>query len=241
MQYADYIAGFSFRFVKPDRPIPASYHRLSSLLGRLNVSLEIVNTRVPEQGRMMKRRLHQLCRIPRMSTFAIAAMINRGVSELPDGEAFVNVGVWHGFTLLSAMIDNPEKVCIGVDNFTEFGGPRAAFTERFHHCKTESHFFYDMGYREYFTRFHKSPIGFYIYDGGHSYDDQIVGLQLAEPFFSENCIVLVDDTNWDAPRKATEEFMLRSSNKYAVLLDETTYCNKHPTFWNGVMVLRRIG
>jgi len=240
MRYADYIAGFSFRFIKPDQAIPAAYHKLSSLLWRVNISLEIANTRVPEEGRTMKRRLHPLCRIPRMSTFAIAAMINRGVSEMRPGDAFVNIGVWHGFTLLSAMIDNPEKVCIGVDNFTEFGGPRAAFEERFHGRKTDSHFFYEMGYQEYFTKVHQGPIGFYIYDGGHSYDDQILGLRLAEPFFSQHCIILVDDTNWDEPRKATEEFVSKSANRYDVILDKATCCNKHPTFWNGVMVLKRI-
>ena len=78
-----------------------------------------------------------------------------------------------------------------------------------------------------------------MYDAKHTYENQLEALQLAEPFFSLGCIILIDDTNSDVPRKATMDFISSSTNQYRTLLDQTTYCNWHPTFWNGVLVLQK--
>jgi len=174
-----------------------------------------------------------------MSTFAIGAIINRTVADKAPDTCFVNVGVWNGFTLLSGMVGNRDKQCIGVDNFSEFGGPKEHFLRRFNEMKSHNHRFYEMDYREYFAKIHSGTIGFYIYDGYHSYESQMMGLKLAEPFIGENCIILVDDTNEGDPREATLDFISRGRTKYQMLLDVKTRGNKHPTFWNGIMVFRK--
>ena len=87
---------------------------------------------------------------------------------------------------------------------------------------------------------HTGKIGFYIYDGDHDYDNQLNGLRLAEPFFSQNCIIFVDDTNEEEPRQATLDFIGKSPHQYQILLSEGTLFNGHPTLWNGIMVLERV-
>ena len=206
---------------------------------KVGVGLEYLNTALPESGLKTKAALRSICMVPKMSTLAIGAMVNRGVAQMNPGEIFVNIGVWHGFTFLAGLVTNPDKRCVGVDNFSEFGGPRDAFLARFNSLKSENHHFYDLDYAEYFSRVHEGPIGFYIYDGGHAYKDQLRGLELAEPFFSNNCIILVDDTNWPEPRQATLDFISGSSNQYRVILDLETHYNCHPTVWNGVIVFRK--
>ncbi len=238
--YSDYISGIRFRFIKPDTPwlpvAPANFTPWRSF----GTSLEFANTRTPWLDAEMKSSLRQICNIPRMSTFAIGAMINQGVAQMRASEAFVNVGVWHGFTLLSGIINNPHKRCIGVDNFSEFGEPQEAFLARFKKYKKWNHEFYEMGYLDYFSNVHREKIGFYIYDGNHSYENQILGLRVAEPFLSENGIILIDDANYDEVRTGTMEFISSSPYSYRILLDRSTYCNHHPTFWNGVMILQRV-
>ncbi len=96
-----------------------------------------------------------------------------------------------------------------------------------------------MDYVEYFSQIHSGPIGFYIYDGNHSYGSQLMGLRAAEPFLSENSVILIDDANYDEVRNSTMDFIDDSSYKYEVILDQTTFCNYHPTLWNGVIVLQR--
>lgn len=253
MDYHRYISEISYRFIKPHYPIPISEDSYNERLARIlrtgspgwlekmGVWVEFMNTAFPEQDRLMKQRLRKLCRIPKMSTLAIGGMINRGVSQMADGEVFVNVGVWQGFTFLCGMMNNSAKMCIGVDNFSEFGGPRDDFLGRFNKLRSRYHHFHEMNYLDYFATVHRERIGFYIYDGAHNYEDQLEGLKAAEPFFSENCIILVDDTNWDEPREATLDFISQSANTYQVLLDMRTNYNCHPTVWNGVLVFQRVG
>lgn len=252
LNYAEYVSGISFRFIQPRTPMPIreEYYdkRLEKILSRGRVGLpekigtafEYFNTVFPEDDSRMKAALRRISGVPRMSTLAIAGMINRAVAGIDPAELFVNVGVWHGFTLLAGIVGNPEKKCVGVDNFSQFGGPRSEFLKRFEQIKSGNHTFYDMDYVDYFSTVHRDPIGFYIYDGGHEYGDQLKGLRLAEPFFSKNCVVLVDDVNWPEPRNATLDFISQSSNQYRVLLDVATPGNCHPTFWNGVLVFERI-
>jgi len=252
MNYSDYISGIRFRFLQPDFrvPIPESRYerRLETILRRgkvgwlerLGTWIEFRNTILPGDGRDALDCLKGLCRMPRMSSLAIGALIAEGVRRMPQREAFVNIGVWQGFTLLCAMATNPTKTCIGVDNFSEFGGPRDAFMKRFLTFKTECHLFYDMDYERYFSQVHRGPIGFYIYDASHAYADQLKGLQAAEPYFSETCIVMVDDANWQEPRQATLDFISKSNFSYKMLLDVKTRHNCHPTFWNGLMIFQRV-
>jgi len=187
----------------------------------------------------MHRLLSDLCRIPRMATFAIGAVLNWAVAELPPQHAYVNVGVWNGFTFLAGCAENDDRRCVGVDDFSEFGGPREPFMTRFGRTRSARHEFHDMDYRRYFADVHQGPIGVYLYDGSHEYEHQLQGLQAAEPFFTRGTRVFVDDTNLPSARKATFEFIARSSFSYRVLFDLKTARNGHPTFWNGFLGLER--
>jgi hypothetical protein len=239
MTLEDYLRGIHFRWFQPGFPM-GLYSPLAGLVQRMGRNLEITNTRLPTDETAMKLRLQALCEIPRMSTLAIGAAINHAVAQLDPAHSFVNVGVWNGFTLLCGMADNPDKVCIGIDNFSQFGGPRDAFMERFQARTGAQHQFFDMDYRHYFRHKHSGKIGLYIYDGEHSYRNQLEGLKIAEPHLSENALIIVDDTNWEMPRKATLDFIQESQFDYQVLFDSGTCFAGHPTFWNGLMIIRRV-
>lgn len=240
MDYADYVKGISFRFCQP-RADPARFHRLAVRHPRCGRALEVLNTRLPAGGRAMRRRLRGLCAIPRMSSFAVGALINEGVRRMSDEHCFVNVGVWHGFTYLAGLVGNGRKRAAGVDNFSGFDSPREQFYRNFEQYRGPAHRFHEMDCDDYFASVHEGPIGFYIYDGSHDYESQLRGLRAAEPFFAPGCVVVVDDTNWEAPRRATLDFIRESPAGYRVLLDAETYTNLHPTLWNGLIVFQKVG
>src|SRR5688572_4834609 len=121
MDYADFINHISFRYIKPTtKPFPG-LGTLKRTMLKTGMALDVLNTTLPEKQQEMKARLKEVCKVPRMSTFAVGAMINRGVSQLRPDECFVNVGVWNGFSYLAGLAHNPDVKCIGVDNFSEFG------------------------------------------------------------------------------------------------------------------------
>ena len=239
MDYSDFVQGITFRYIPPSIRRPIGFRGLNQFLRRVGVQLEAWNTRLPCDQAELEHRLRGIGHVPRMSTFAIGALINRGVEAMPPGQAFVNVGVWNGYTFFSGMVHNPDKRCIGLDNFSHKNSPRTAFLQRFEQIRSSQHKFHEADYRDYFRSIHREPIGFYLFDGPHSYQDQLEGLRLAEPFFAPNCLVLIDDTNWDQVRRANLDFISGSDYEYRMLLDVRTPKSGHPTFWNGIMLFQR--
>lgn len=203
-------------------------------------NFEIINTIFPHNDAQLKAQFKEILKIPKMSTLAIGAYINQTVANLKPDESFVNVGIWCGFSYFSGMSNNPEKHCIGIDNFSEFeGNGKDIFFSYFNSHKSAEHLFFQMDYQDYFATKHQSKIGFYIYDGDHSYQHQLKGLQVAEPFFSDDCIILVDDTNAPDPYNATLDFIEQSKNNYEIIFNQKTAANSHPTFWNGLLIFQR--
>jgi hypothetical protein len=241
-EYTEYLRGISFSFLQPCHPIPRGfgYRTITRCLRDwIGWSLEHKNTRLPDNGRNTAELLYALCKIPKLSTLAIGAAINQGVFLMAPEHDYVNIGVWNGFSFLAGLAANENKVCIGIDNFSEYGGPEAEFLKRYKKLRSPKSNFYNIDYREFLQNHYQGTMGMYFFDGPHGYRDQFDALKLAEPFFSDDCIVIVDDTNWDQPRQATQDFIRGSHHQYEMLLDVKTRCDFHPTFWNGVMIFRK--
>lgn len=246
MTYEDFIRGIGFRDIDPLAAELALTFKVKSKteLQRAQQAfsqLDVHIARLPELQKEYEALLKPLLGMPRLSTFANAAIIARSIEEMEPGTSYVNVGIWHGFSLLVGMLAGRDRAVVGVDNFSQFGGPKEAAFARFQKHRAAGHSLYDMDYREYFLKMHRGAIGFYFYDGHHAYEHQLEGLRVAEPYFSPRCIVMVDDTNWPDPRQATLDFVAQSRNRYELLLDRKTGFDGHPTFWNGVMILQRRG
>jgi len=239
MDFAEYVQNISFRLLQPTNPRPSGFRALNNLARKAGLHLEMWMTCLPEDQQRMQARLEKVCKVPRMSTFAIGAIINRAVAQMSIGHAYLNIGVWNGFTLLAGMAENPDKTCIGVDNFSLKNSPRSAFLSRFERSRSPSHTFREGDFREYLTQQHNEPLGVYLFDGPHTYEDQLDGLTLAEPYFAKGCVVLVDDTNWPQVREANLDFIKNSQFEYRMLLDIQTPRTGHPTYWNGLMLFER--
>ena len=239
MDVAEFAQSISFRFLQPATPRPSGFRALNHLARKAGIHLEMWMTRLPEAQEEMQARLADVCKGPRMSTFAIGAIINRAVAEMSTGHTYLNVGVSNGFALLAGMARNTDKRCVGIDEFAKSQAPRGPFLKRFERARGPSHAFHETDFRKYLTKIHSEPLGVYVMDGLRSYEDQLDGLTLAEPYFARGCFVLVDDTNWPHVREANLNFLKASAFEYRTVLDVQTPRTGHPTFWNGVMLFER--
>lgn len=238
MKLEDFLNNIKFKFIPKDKKT-SEYTK-----DRISPHHEIINVILPEKNQNTEN-LKNLVAMSKMSTYANGCIINKIVSEMNNDELFVNVGTWHGFTFFSGAVGNNNKKCIGVDNFSEFF-PEIAKHNFYENLKAfknisehpENTEFYELDYEEYFSKIHTGKIGFYIYDGEHSYKNQLKGLQIAEPFFSDNCIILVDDTNIPEVKQSVFDFIKSSKNTYEMIFDVNTENNCHPTFWNGLMIFK---
>lgn len=245
MQPSNFTAGIDFRLLRPADPrdrdgrfvLERGGGTPATLLELLGAPFDAVNTEIAPSG--VHSALRPLLDMPRMSTMAIGAVLNLAVAAMPRDHAFVNVGTWHGYTLLAAMAGNPDAICVGIDDFSEHGGPRDEFGERFARVRSPRHTFWDMDYRDYLKEIHEGLIGVYLYDGEDSYEAELEALAAAEPFFADGCLLMADDANRTHRRQAMLDFADQSADDYSLVLDAHTAANRHPTFWNGTLVLRK--
>jgi predicted O-methyltransferase YrrM len=213
---------------------------IALISSQIPTTIDLEKTTLPTQDQLIKNRLRGICRkVRRMSTFAVGAIINLIVTMMPDNLSYVNVGVWNGFSLLSGMAGNPNKKCIGIDNFSQFGSPKSEFLLNFDKEKSNKHLFYEMDYVDYFNEKHTDEIGFYFYDGQHSRENQFKGLKIAEPYLAKGGIIMVDDVNVKKVLDGTNDFLRDSRYKYNLVVQKNTSHNCHPTFWNGILLMRR--
>jgi hypothetical protein len=228
-------ANIAFRFFDTRANVPNKvliYHGAEFGIDLVNT---VVNDRSPVNADMF------LARMPRMSTLANGYLINGIVRNMSPHCAYLNIGVWRGFTFFSGLVGNADKICIGVDNFSQFGGPRDHFLGGYERYKSSNSAFFDMDYEVYFDTQHRAPIGLYYYDGDHEYKHQLHALEVVERFLAPDALIIVDDTNIEAVRGANLDFMASRPGKYQIVLDEPTFGNFHPTFWNGLMIIGRTG
>lgn len=210
-------------------------------------------TRLPEGCEVLYQRLSPLQAIPKLSTFAIAALINLIVTQMPADQCYLNIGTWFGFSLLAGMLGNRDKICIGVDDFSHDiistqrlrlppRNPEPHFRRWFEAWRSARHAFYALEFRDYFRLFHgQQPIGLYFYDADHAYHSQYESLVLADPWLAPGAWILVDDINEAQPYAATRDFLRDYGSRYHLRFEQKTCYNGHPSFWNGLMLIQKAG
>ncbi len=183
-----------------------------------------------------------LARVRGMTTPSVLQLLNWAVACLEEGEVYAEVGCFQGATLIGALLGHPTRLAYAADNFSLFdphGQNRAALRRnlgawgvlgqvRFREQDFES---FLLGLRGEGVR-----VGVYFYDGAHDYRSQLLGLLLVRPLLAQRAVLVVDDTNWPAPRQASWDF-LAVERECRLLYDLPTPGNLHPSFWNGLQVL----
>jgi protein O-GlcNAc transferase len=166
------------------------------------------------------------------------ALLNAAAACLEGDEAYVEIGVYNGASLIAAMLGNEGKRFVGVDSF----GFRDATLEKVH---------------ENLTRFGLTPpeivvgdafelvpagaldhvrVGVWYYDAAHSYEAQLEGLRMAEPLLVPGALVIVDDTDWDDVARAMDDYLAEQPRATRVLtLDGKS--RGAPQWWEGMQVL----
>lgn len=193
--------------------------------------------------------LLKLAGVPKMSTYAIGVIIREIVNKMTDRAKYLNIGTWYGYSLFTGTIGT-NKQCIGVDDFSQFGGPEQECLAAFEKFKNNFSKMYVMDYIRFFKeiapeafrlRDSNCGIGFYFYDGAHDYKSQLQALEIAEPYFNNHCYILVDDINWADPFRATMDFISKRRD-YRIIFHQPTNADefgRHHTFWNGILLIEK--
>ena len=166
------------------------------------------------------------------------ALLNLAARCLGPGEAYVEVGVFHGASLIAAMLGNEGKRFVGIDSF-EF---RDASLEKVEVNLAR----YGLELPEIVVgdAFELVPagaledvvIGVWYYDASHSYEAQLEGLRIAEPHLAPGALVIVDDTDWDDVERAMNDYVASQTRARRVLTIDGK-SRGAPQWWEGMQVL----
>jgi len=175
-----------------------------------------------------------------MATENTLMLLNRAVARLAPGEVYVEIGCWHGLSLAGAVFGHEAAPAFACDDFSEFGGPRAALLDTIARWTApEQVRFRDVDFRRFLAEAPWSPerVGVYFYDGGHDFVDQFIALQAMLPHLAANAAVVVDDTNWRHVR-AANRFFAQHAPGFELIRDLRTRSGFSPAWWNGLQLYR---
>lgn len=125
--------------------------------------------------------------------------------QLADDPRYLEIGTWRGSSTCAALYGNKAKITC-IDNFSQFnreGDVKADFTANVaKYVGDEKLVFYD----EDCFKIDISKLGrynIYLYDGGHTYEDQYNALTYYEPVLDDVFIYIADDWNLSRVRQGT--------------------------------------
>jgi len=166
------------------------------------------------------------------------ALLNVAAACLEGDEAYVEIGVFHGASLIAAMLGNEGKRFVGIDSFTF----RDASLEKVeanlarHGLARPSLLVGDAFELVPSGALADTSIGVWYYDASHSYEAQLEGLRIAEPLLVSGALVIVDDTDWDDVARAMDDYIVQQPRARRLLTVDGK-SRGAPQWWEGMQVL----
>jgi len=156
-------------------------------------------------------------------------LINNLIANLPNAR-YLEIGTWSGSTLCSAINGNSVRAT-AIDNWSEFGGPKAQFLRNLERFKTPGSevSFIEKDFRsvDYVSL---GRFNVYMFDGPHNAADQFAGISLVLPALEDEFILIVDDWNHTPARqgtlKALHDLKLSVLHSFEI---RTTFDGSHAT------------
>jgi predicted O-methyltransferase YrrM len=166
------------------------------------------------------------------------ALLNLAASLLGPDEAYVEVGVYHGASLIASMLGNEDKRFVGIDRF----GFRDASLEKVEanlqrFALPRPELVVGDAFEVVPAALDGVAIGVWYYDAAHDYDSQVQGLRIAEPLLVPGALMIVDDTDWTNVARAMDDYLAQQPRAERILtLDGKS--RGAPQWWEGMQVLR---
>jgi hypothetical protein len=164
------------------------------------------------------------------------------VLNMPDAR-YLEIGTWKGSSVCAAMYDNDATV-VCIDNWSEFGGPKAAFLENFESFKGRN--VASFIEKDCFTVDTSTlpKFNIYMYDGNHTHESHFRALKHYYDCLDDVFIFMVDDWNGAEVREGTtksiRELGLSVLYEKEVRLTQdnshTPIAEARQTWWNGIYV-----
>ncbi len=176
--------------------------------------------------------------IPGLAAANNLALANLAASCLDEGESYVEVGTFHGTSLVAAMRGNAGKEFVAIDNWEMEGASREELGSNLARFGLAVPTLLEGDAFELLRgdALAGRTVGVYYYDAAHGYEQQLEALQLIEPYLAERALLIVDDTDWERVRRATADY-LAAQPRASLLWETGGKDHGRPEWWEGVQIL----
>ena len=186
--------------------------------------------------------------VPNLACENNLALVNLGASLLDEGESYVELGTYHGASLVAAMRGNEGRDFVAIDNFSI--GPvsvrsrsnppatREALETNLRRFGAEGATILEGDALELLEQgaLEGRQVGVFYYDAEHSYEAHIRALQLVEPYLADRALLVVDDSDWEQVGRAIRDYLARQPQARMLIEIEGAAAGR-PWWWEGVAVL----
>lgn len=139
-----------------------------------------------------------------MSGQRFRSLLNKLI-KIPISGSYLEIGTFKGSTAISALYQN-QRTAILIDNWSEFGGPKeTALKNLMRHCPTAVLNIVDQSFDDFCKVNTREKIAVYFYDGGHSFEEQMMAVKFIDKLNFDKLIFIVDDFRWETVQKATSD------------------------------------
>jgi precorrin-6B methylase 2 len=176
--------------------------------------------------------------VPGLAQANNLALLNVAASCLDEGEAYVEVGTYHGTSLIAAMLGNVGAF-VALDNWSMGDGSREQLDVNLARFELTGAEIIEGDAFETLRggALEGRTIGVYYYDNGHEYEQQLDGMRLIEPYLASPALVIVDDTDWERVERAVDDY-LEQQPRATEILSIDGKDRGAPQWWEGMRVLR---
>lgn len=166
------------------------------------------------------------------------ALLNLAARCLGDGEQYVEVGVYRGSSLIGAMLDNDDRSFVGIDSFALRGGSLAQLEENIASfgLAPPRVLVGDVFELAAAGALDGLRVGVWYYDAIHSYEAQLEGLRVAEPYLVPGALLIVDDTDWVQVERALDDYLAEQPRARRFLSIDGKDRGA-PQWWEGMQAL----
>jgi predicted O-methyltransferase YrrM len=167
------------------------------------------------------------------------ALLNAAASCLDPGESYVEIGTYHGTSLIAAMLDNDAEF-VAIDNWSLGEGGREQLERnlaRFGFADRPEIIEGDAFQTLRSAKLAGRTVGVYYYDNGHEYEEQLDGMRLIEPYLSSPALVIVDDTDWERVERAVDDYLEQQPRATEVVRVDGKDRGA-PQWWEGMRLFR---
>jgi predicted O-methyltransferase YrrM len=165
------------------------------------------------------------------------ALLNVAARCLGEGESYVEVGTYHGTSLIAALLGNDADAA-ALDNWSMGDGSAEQLERNLARYDVSATILDGDAFETLRSdALAERSVGAYYYDDGHAYEQQLDGLRLIEPYLASPALLIVDDTDWKRVERAVDDYLAHQPRASEILRIDGKD-RGHPEWWEGMRVLR---